>query len=280
MSAERVLRVTQLDAVELDDELLSVLQNQLIAVFKVLPHTRLLLFKPEFRVVLKTFLWWHSVYTRGRTFGQYMLDLQYSTNSSLSTTSLPFQHKFIILLLNVCVEWFRERFHFIFSSLPHHNPRQLERLLNYITAITNTLSLFNFTMFLIQGSYATLYERLAGVIVAPSRSQTLRTMSYDFMNREIIWHGFSEFIFFVLPHLNLFTLKNWLRRISKSHSSSYTIDSSSVCVYCDKPPTMTRVAECGHVYCYYCLHANCMVDQNFLCSACGLSVVPEHKQQQ
>lgn len=276
MSA-RVLRVTQLDAVELDDELLSVLQKQLVAVFKVLPYTRLLQFKPELRAALKTFLWWHSVYNKGQTFGQYMLDVQYSTNSTLPTT-LSFHHKFIILLLSVCVEWFRDRFHVIISLLSLGlTPRQLELILNYITAVTNTLSLFNFTVFLLQGGYATLYERLVGVVVAPSQPQSLRAMSYDYMNREILWHGFSEFIFFVLPHLNLFTVKNWLRRVSNSHPSS-PVD-LSVCVFCDKPPTMARVAECGHVYCYYCLHANCMADQHFLCSACGLSVLPTRIEQ-
>ena len=265
--SERVLRVSQLDAVELDDELLSVLQQQLLAVFKVLPSIHLLQFKPELRAALRAFLWWHSVRTTGQTFGQNMLDVQYSTKPTIAAT-LSARHKYTLLMLSVVVEWLRDRFHVVGSLLPLGlAPRQLEALLGYLTAAVNTLSLLNFAVFLLRGSYASLLQRLAGVLVAPSQPQSLRSYSYDYMNREIHWHGFSEFLFFVLPHLNVFAVRNWLRRMLSLHSSPPA--DPSVCVFCEKPPTMARLAQCGHVYCYYCLRANCMADSHFLCSACG-----------
>ena len=273
--SEKVLRVSQLDATELDDELLAVLQEQLLAVFKMLPSARLLHFKPELRAALKVSLWWYSVRGSGKTFGQGMLDIHYSTKPTLVTT-LSLRHKLTLLFLSVAVEWFRDRIHFLASFLsPRVSPRRLENLLGYLTAAVNTLSLFNFTLFLLRGNYPTLCDRLAGLLIAPSIHQTLRSINYDYMNREILWHGFSEFIFFILPHFNLFAIRNWLWRLTVSPSSPPA--DHSECAFCGKPPTMPSVSHCGHVYCYYCLQANCMAVRHFPCSACGRTVSPPHR---
>lgn len=265
--SETVLRVSQLDATELDDDLLSVLQEQLLSIFKVLPSTRLLQFKPELRAALKAVLWCYSVRTMGQTYGQEMLDIQYSTEAA-RTTRLSVRHKLTLLVVGVGVEWIKERFHVVGSLIsPRVAPRQLENLLGYLSATVNAISLLNFTVFLLWGRYPTLQERIAGLLMAPSTPQTLRNLSYDYMNREILWHGFSEFIFFILPHFNVFAVRNWLNRVALSPSSQPT--DHSVCVFCEKTPTRPSVTQCGHVYCYYCLKANCMADKQFSCSACG-----------
>lgn len=265
--SEKVLRVSQLDATELDDDLLSVLQDQLLAIFKVLPSTRVLQFKPELRAALKAVLWWCSLRPKGQTYGQEMLNIQYSTDAA-RTTRLSVRHKLTLLVLGVGVEWIKERFHVLGSLISRSAaPRRLETLLGYFSATVNTLSLLNFTVFILRGSYPTLQDRLAGLHMAPSSPQTLRNLTYDYMNREILWHGFSEFIFFILPHFNVFAIRNWLNRAALSPPSSPT--DHSVCVFCEKTPTRPSVTQCGHVYCYYCLQANCMADKRFSCSACG-----------
>lgn len=273
--SEKVLRVSQLDASELDGELFSVLQGQLQTIFKLLPSTRLLRFKPELQAALKTFIWWFSVRSSGQTFGQRMMDIQYSTEPT-TTTPLLSRHKWTLLCLCVGTGWLRERFHLLGSLvLPHLSPRQLEVVLEYITAAVNTLSLLNFTAFLLQGKYPTLHDRLASVCLTPSSPQTLRSMTFDLMNREILWHGFTEFLFFILPHLNMFAVRNWLQRLSLYPSSRPS--DPSLCAFCEKPPTMMTVSNCGHLYCYYCLHANCIADKHFACCLCGKLVSPQHR---
>lgn len=266
------MRVTQLDAAELDDELLSVLQEQLLAVFKVLP-TASLQFKPELRAALKTFLWWTSVRVSGQTFGQRMLDIQYSTQTT--GCNLTSRHKWSLLLLSVCLEWLRERAHFLMPLFGLHlTPWRLDHLLGYLSAAVSTLSLLNFTVFLLRGSHPTLLERLAGVVASSSKPQVLRGLTFDLMNREILWHGFSEFLFFILPHLNTFALRNWLRRVCLPPTP--TLTNPTLCAVCEEPPTMAQTASCGHVYCYYCLQANCMADSNFSCSLCAQYTAPQH----
>lgn len=268
---EKVLRVSQLDSTELDDDLLSVLQEQLLGVFKVLPSTRPLQFKPELRAALKVLLWWYSVRNSGRTFGQDMLNVQYCTCNDVRRPATAGK-KLGLLLLSVGVEWVGERFHALGSALaPGLRPGQLQSLLGWITAAFNLLSLLNFTLFLLRGCYPTLLDRLLGLQLAPTKPQTLRTLSYGFMNQEILWHGFSEFVFFVLPHLNLFAVRNWLRRVAMSLSATpVTVPADfSRCAFCGHPPTLPQLSACGHVYCYYCLRANCMADSSFPCCVCG-----------
>ena len=274
LQREKVLRVSQLDATELDNDLLAVLQEQLLAIFKVLPSNRLLQFKPELRAALRTLLWWCSVRASGQTFGQGMLDVQYSTEDALEKP--PTLHrKLALLLLSVSVEWLRERLHAVAPLLaPGLSPRQLEAVLGYLSAAVNALSLLNFTVFLLRGSYPTIQERLLGLLLAPSKPQILRNMNYDYMNREILWHGFSEFLFFILPHFNVFVIRNWLRRLVQTPSSSSPQTDRSHCVFCEKAATQPQVSPCGHVYCHYCLRANCMADSRFPCTVCGQIVTP------
>eukprot|EP00731_Ephydatia_muelleri_P024714 Em0016g985a len=97
------------------------------------------------------------------------------------------------------------------------------------------------------------------------------------MNREILWHGFAEFLFNVLPQFNSFAVKNWLRlvwrklappRIEAECRPLQTKD-FLVCRFCASMPTLPYVTNCGHIYCYYCITANCIADAAFPCCACG-----------
>ena len=263
--------MSQLDAAELDDQLISVLNEQLLAIFKVLPTTKLLEFKPELKAALKACLWWFSVRGCGQTFGQRMLGVQYCTDSTPATSLAP-RHKWTLLILCLCGEWLRDRAHHLASlaRLPL-TPRSIERLLGWVSAAASALSLLNFTAFLLQGHHCTLTEQLARVTVCPTRPQALRSPSYHLMNREIMWHGFSELIFFLLPHINTFAVRNWLRRLALPLSHQ---PNPSLCAYCSHPPTMAQIASCGHMYCYYCLQANCMADPGFTCTLCSHKIVP------
>ena len=262
--------MSQLDSAELDEDLLSVLQEQFLGIFKVLPSTWLLQFKPELRAGLKLVLWWYSIGKLGRTFGQDMLDVKYCTGDGAQGPVSA--KKLALLFISVGVEWVVGRFHGLASAvLPGLRPTRAERILKWVTATINFLSLLNFVTFLLQGRYATLQDRLLGLQLAPMKPQALRSISYVSMNQEILWHGFSEFLFLVLPHLNLFVIRNWLQRlfISISLTPPSLPTDYSMCVFCELPPTHPRVSSCGHVYCYYCLQASCMAYSKFPCCVCG-----------
>lgn len=266
---EKVLRVSQLDATELDDELSDLLQHQLLEVLQPLPPTHSLLrLKPELKALVRLLIWGYSIVKNGMTFGQGMLDLVYNTGVG---QPLELRHKVLLFVFSVLADWIAERSEDILPSLfPTHSRRTL-KLIKITSTILKTLSLVNFITFLLYGRYPSLKERAGGLSMIPSRPQTLRQLNYDYMNREILWHGFSEFIFFVLPHLNLFALKNWMKRNLGSliGSKESEVDFSK-CSFCEKELCMPHVTDnCRHVYCYYCISANCLADSKFPCSVCG-----------
>ena len=262
---EKVLRVSQLDAVELDDELSNILQSQFLDVIYTLPTTLSLhRIKPELKAAVRFLIWSFSVGSTGSTFGQQMLNLTYIGNSSLGL-----RHKIPLFLFSVLSDWISERLDDI-TPLIFSQPREALRIARIVLTTLKGLSLLNFVLFLLYGHYPSIRERLSGLIMTPTQPQTLRQLSYDYMNREILWYGFSEFIFFVLPQLNLFALKNWVRRKLGPWRDSRTEETDfSKCSFCEKTVTMPHITDCGHVYCYYCLCANCLADSRFPCAVCS-----------
>lgn len=273
MAAENVLRVSQLDATELDDELSSLLQQQFVGIFRSIPLHFISRFKPELKLFVRWLVWKYSVHESNCTFGQKMMDLHYNTTKG---GPLALRHRFGLFLVLVIAEWLKERFDVLLMFFTLAPPSSVQKILDGITAFIKSLSLVNFILFLLYGSYPTVKERLFGLTMMPSRPQALRQPSYKYMNREILWHGFSEFIFYILPHFNLFALRNWLRRnlrlAQDKSAADLKVENFEKCVFCEEAPTMPRVAECGHVYCYYCLRANCLADSNFPCSVCSRPV--------
>ena len=274
---EKVLRVNQLDAGELDEALSDVLQHQFLSIFETLPSSRILHLKPELKALVRALVWKYSIYASGRTFGQQMLALNYSLKEG-HALPLASQHKYLLFVSMVLVEWLQDRTDLLIQWIFPIRPSHLQKILNWVFTITNTLSLLNFIVFLLVGRFPTLKERILSLWMTPERPQMLRGMSYEYMNREILWHGFSEFIFFVLPQFNVFALRNWFRRELHSWTGKRA-DHEAItlalkpadfasCAFCEQSPTMPLVTKCGHVYCYYCLRANCLADNSFPCNVC------------
>lgn len=269
MTDEVVLRVSQLDATELDDELSSTLQQQFLNVFKSLPLGFINRFKPELRLFVRWLVWKYSVHESDSTFGQQMMELYYNSRGK---GPLSRRHRFGLFFFLVLAEWVRDRFDVLVSTISSAPPSTVQRALDVAVACLKGLSLLNFILFILYGGYPSLKERVLGLTMSPAKPQVLYQLSYEYMNREILWHGFSEFIFHILPHFNVFAVRNWLRKLVKTAGDKPDNVNYHQCAFCEQSPTMPRVADCGHVYCYYCLRANCMADANFPCSLCSRPV--------
>lgn len=277
MVDEIVLRVSQLDAVELDAQLSDSLQSQFVGIFRLFSPSQL---TPELKLFFRWYLWKNSIHTTGRTFGQKMLGLKYSLAGS-KFVPLRSGHKFALFFLMVVAQYVQDRTDIISSVLPLVMSAAVQRTLSKINSIVKVVALFNFMDFLLKGRFPILQDRVLGITSIPDRRQTLRQMSYDYMNREILWHGFAEFVFNVLPQFNSFAIKNWLRRTWKKLIPPRIVTEPRVlktkdfltCQFCESTPTLPYATNCGHVYCYYCIAANCIADAAFPCCACGCTVV-------
>lgn len=256
---EAVLRVNQLDACELDDSLTDILQHQFLQIFKPLGSIRIDECEAELKAVVRLLLWKFSLGTNGCTFGQSMLSLAYAAPPTRQLSSFQRGGLFFSFVVS---EWLRDRCDWLVSTYPSLAPLQL--LLDRSTTAFKILSLVNFAVFLIQGCYPSLKERVLGLRIVPTRPQSIRDVSHNYMTREILWHGFSEFLFFVLPHFNLVSIWNRMKRLCR-----VTPPDHSLCAFCEAPPTMPHLSNCGHTYCYYCLAANLKAIANFPCCICS-----------
>ena len=259
---EKVLRVNQLDACELDDTLLDVLQHQLTAAFKPLQSTKLLKYMPEIKALLRVLIWKFSLSQNQFTLGQEMLGLKYGAYGH----PLSVFQKGGLFTAIVLAEWLFERADTLTSYCS--NPSRAQKYISWVAGALKALSLLNFIRFLIHGTYPTLKEHVLGLKIQPARPQTLREVSNVYLTREILWHGFSEFIFFILPHFNVFSVRNLIRKLLGVRSPS----NANCCGFCEATPTQPHLSNCGHVYCYYCLRSNLLADPNFPCSVCNDAV--------
>ena len=79
----------------------------------------------------------------------------------------------------------------------------------------------------------------------------------------------QEFVFFLLPLINIHKLKNLIVRRFSSPASLVKQPSIKVacheCGICNEPPTAPHQGQCGHVFCYYCIKV-ITSRPHFLCS--------------
>ncbi len=260
---ETILRVNQLDACELDETLANVLQHQFIEIIRPFQSIRIQKFIPELKAFVRFLIWRYSVGDGSSTFGQGMLDMMYTSSPSAGPiTSL---HKVGLFIALVLVEWLSDRSDWLTAR--SSNPVSAQRVMNWLVASLKLLSLLNLVMFFVHGRYPTLKERLLGLSMAPTRPQQLNSVAHSYLTREILWHGFSEFVFFILPHFNIHSVQNWMRRLCNTTTK---ITSNSTCAFCGAVPTMPHLSDCGHIYCYYCLKANLKASHSSLsCFACS-----------
>ncbi|MCD7471071.1 peroxisome assembly protein (Peroxin-2) [Datura stramonium] len=68
-----------------------------------------------------------------------------------------------------------------------------------------------------------------------------RAVSFEYMNRQLVWNEFSELLLLLLPLLNSSSIKNFLRPFSKDKSSDSSGD-DTLCPICQGKPTIPFLA--------------------------------------
>ncbi|XP_073687072.1 peroxisome biogenesis factor 2 [Garra rufa] len=273
----RVLRISQLDAFELDGALEQLVWSQFTQCFQHFKPGLLTPVEPELKALLQLLLWRFTVYSNSATVGQSLLNIRYKNALIVGQKYRPMSRpqKFWFALLTVGEKWLRERSHSLFLNHPaESNARKARKVLSILMGLTKVASLVNFLLFLQRGTYPTLTERLLGVQPVFSKPQGPRDINFQFLNRELLWHGFAEFLIFLLPLINMWKLKasvtalfSPLKELRGTEGSEET--QCTECAVCGEWPTMPHSAGCKHVFCYYCLKSHTIADICFTCPKCG-----------
>ncbi|XP_028290431.1 peroxisome biogenesis factor 2 isoform X2 [Gouania willdenowi] len=283
-----VLRINQLDALELDSALEQLLWTQFSKCFQNFRPGLLTPLEPELKVLLHLLLWRFTLYSNNATVGQSLLSLRYHGTADLSCDYRPLttRQKLSLAVLTAGVRWLQERSYNLLSlmgcSQGHVSARDegllqksLRSAVTVISGVTKLASLINFLMFLRSGRHSVLAERITDAQVVFSKPNVVRDMNYQYMVREMLWHSFAEFLIFLLPLVNTVKLKESLRsfvfgRVTNDKEGTREgRDTWKECGLCGEWPTMPHSVGCRHVFCYYCIRSHCIDDAAMVCPKCG-----------
>lgn len=68
-------------------------------------------------------------------------------------------------------------------------------------------------VFLFNGRYRTLLDRVLRLRLVPPTNQVSREVSFEYLNRQLVWHAFTEFLLFLLPLVGISRWRRWLSKI-------------------------------------------------------------------
>ncbi|XP_059145530.1 peroxisome biogenesis factor 2-like [Physella acuta] len=278
------LRVSQLDASELDQELVQLTKTQLSQLFKYHKVNFLARFEPEIQAAIKFLLWKFALYDSGATVGQQILGIYYRQPRKVNPgAGITGREKILYAFLVIICPWLKERIATLLSYCGlGHLESEVNWWLHHVETVVKVSTLINLLVFVKRGVYLTLVERVLGLRAQFPHRQGQRQVGYEYMTRELLWHGFSEFLFFLLPLINFQRIKNTVTRwvgVQRSNSQGHVRHRTNAdllsCAVCDQSPVMPREIGCRHVFCYYCVAANFSADPNYTCPQCGHPVVSQ-----
>ncbi|XP_018609432.2 peroxisome biogenesis factor 2 isoform X1 [Scleropages formosus] len=275
-----VLRVSQLDAFELDAALEQLLWSQFYQCFQHLRPGLLTPFEPELKALLQLLLWRFTVYSKSATVGQALLNIRYKNDLSQAQRYRPMSHqqKLWFALCTVGEKWLKERSHGLFLNRPaDSHVHKVRRILAALGGLAKVASLLNFLYFLQWGRFPTLTERLLGVRAVFTRPPGPRDMGFQHATRELLWHGFAEFLIFLFPLVSIRRLRAAVHTLLpwaeiKGDSRSLGACLPAACAICSEWPTMPHTIGCEHVFCYYCVKSHAIAEMCFSCPKCGLEL--------
>ncbi|KAK0598415.1 hypothetical protein LWI29_034428 [Acer saccharum] len=284
-----ISRVNQFDAARLDIEMSAMLKEQLVKVFSLMKPGMLFQYEPELDAFLEFLIWRFSIWVDKPTPGNALMNLRYRDERATETrakvrTGLEGPGLTVAQKLWYCIAtvggqyiWARLQSFSAFRRWGDSEQRPLARrawiLIQRIEGLYKAASFGNLLLFLYTGRFRNLIERALRARLVYDSPNMNRAVSFEYMNRQLVWNEFSEMLLLLLPLLNSSTFKNIRRRWSKDKSSTSTEDDTT-CPICQATPTIPFLAlPCQHRYCYYCLRTRCSAAASFQCSRCSEPVI-------
>ncbi|XP_037312319.2 peroxisome biogenesis factor 2 isoform X2 [Pungitius pungitius] len=277
------LRISQLDALELDSSLEQLVWTQFSQCFHYCRPGLLTPLEPELKALLHLLLWRFTLYSSSATVGQSLLSLRYHSTRPPSPSYRPLSRgqKLGLALLTAGPRWLGERSHSLLRCLSSGGPASetdgglLRSCLALVSGAAQLATLVNFLAFLRKGRHPALAERIAGARAVFSKPDVARDVTYQYMNRELLWHGFAEFLIFLLPLIDTRRLKAAVFSVvvgKGGGDGGGATDGPGVwreCGLCGEWPTMPHAVGCQHVFCYYCIKSHSIADACLACPRCG-----------
>ncbi|CAI4218706.1 unnamed protein product [Parascedosporium putredinis] len=214
-------RVGQLDAELLDEELLDLFKGQVGDALKYIAGGHLKDdWSDEIQLVLRAILFKLTIWDHDASYGAALQNLKYTDARKIGAVLSPPTkwQKSMYGLFTVTGKYAWSKWEdWLVNQDDGYNelsPRveQLSRITTALSTTHSAAALASFLVFLVQGRYRTLLDRILRMRLAPPTSQVSRDISFEYQNRQLVWHAFTEFLLFILPLIGINRWRRWLSR--------------------------------------------------------------------
>lgn len=306
----KIMRVSQLDTELLDQELLGMLKEQLWSALSLFKSNLREKFEPELIALLDLVMFRYSIFENSATYGAMLQNLRYRNEarhsgglqSTATDAPLTVFQKVAYGLLTVGGKYGFAKLNNTMTNegwgeLTETNIRKkIWKAVQAAEKVYHSLTLVNFLLFLYNGKYRTIVDRLLRMRLVYAQRTSSRQISFEFLNRQLVWHAFTEFLLFIVPLINTRKMRSRLKRLllPKSltapkaklgflplhicpicHEREFTEDplkagamvgtAASTDTSLNNPYT----TNCGHRYCYYCIESKLQTEEDWACLRCG-----------
>jgi len=231
------LRTPQIDSNLLDEDFQSINWEIFSSLFRYNYSHLIHSFKHEFQLFLRLLTSFNTLLSKrfNQTIGQQLLQTQYST--------IPLTRSQKLVYLSSC----------LFSYGYEKYLVDYRRLLPF--QFVYKLFLFtNFLIFLYQGKYFHIYERLTQMKTKHNHPPSIRILDYTYMKRELIWHTLNETLATIIPFLTSFKTRIFLRKYLSGRFIQ-PLKQTDQCAVCEQSIVMPHESigsDCKHYFCYVC----------------------------
>ncbi|OEL14090.1 Peroxisome biogenesis protein 2 [Dichanthelium oligosanthes] len=235
-----ISRVNQFDAARLDVEMSAMLKEQLVKVFSLMKPGLLFQYEPELDAFLEFLIWRFSIWVDKPTPGNALMNLRYrderaapitgkEVRTGLEGPGLSVSQKIFYCISFVGGQyiWSRLQSFSAFRRWGDSEQRPLARrawgLVQNAEGLYRAASFFNLLLFLYGGRYKNIVERILKARLVYGSPNMNRAVSFEYMNRQLVWNEFSEMLLLLLPLLNSSSVKKFLLPFSKDKSAGTAI---------------------------------------------------------
>jgi len=287
------LRVNQLDAVMLDGEVEMLLRMQYMKVFELFKMEKVEKWKAELEGLLRLMVFVSSIVMKSTTYGNQLQNLVFEGEGTKemngaragkwvreATMSTRQKVGWGIGQVLIPYVWAKLERHALVNRWADEEGREWKRrvfeMMGWIEVGLKVVNWMNLVMFLWNGQYVSVIGRVLRIRQVYQFKTMNRQVSFEFMNRQLIWSSFSELIMFLMPLVNLEGVKRMMKRLMRGNrrvgdGGGEGEKKENECGVCSASPMNTAVVAepCGHGYCYYCLKTSLMTEKGFCCLNCG-----------
>ncbi|KAI0392253.1 Pex12 amino terminal region-domain-containing protein [Xylariaceae sp. FL0594] len=213
-------RVGQVDAELLDEDLVHQLRDQVGEALKYFGTNLRDDWSAEILLALRAVLFKLTIWDHDATYGAALQNLKYTDARREGPVLIPPTkwQKSLYGLVTVTGKygWTKWENWLLDQDNGYDQPspwvRRLSDLTTRITTLHSMAAFVSFLVFLLHGRYRTLLDRILRMRLAPPTSQVNREISFEYLNRQLVWHAFTEFLLFVLPLVGINRWRRWLAR--------------------------------------------------------------------